>query len=45
MNGGGLLEVFVLGSDTALWKISQATPDGAFSGWQGLGKRSLETPP
>jgi hypothetical protein len=37
MNSDGRLEVFVRGTDNALWTTSQTSPGGVWSGWQSLG--------
>jgi acylphosphatase len=36
-NADGRLEAFGTGTDSALWHIWQATPGGAWSGWNSLG--------
>jgi acylphosphatase len=36
-NADGRLEVFIHGTDNALWHTSQVTPGGSFTGWSSLG--------
>jgi hypothetical protein len=40
LNSNGTLEVFAVATDGALWHLWQTTPNGSWSGWNGLG-----TPP
>jgi acylphosphatase len=40
-NANGRLEVFVFGSDNALWQKGQTTPGGTWGEWSSLGKPSI----